>query len=274
MAEILYRDDVHKFSVYRLRDIPDGVPRSGWVHVARAVAHFARRSGEITNGHYKRETFAEFRWMSHADDVCCAVLDEHAGPLLAHRDPKIISAEIYGMPPFHGPGYKHGRNQTGESGPCEPDCRKCSLEAELKAALAAEQSTNVTQPKFIVGMRVVPSAFTLKRWPGARPACIAEIRTDGYLRMQPDANNHGVAFYEPEMWEPDPMVAKPQPPTENLHRECTRNLGAQRGEQIGCKGWPSHASAAWSAHLRFLVERSEQERRDREPSVLMPHDED
>lgn len=50
------------------------------------------------------------------------------------RTPKEITAEIYGQPPFSGRGYKHGRNQSGEAGPCEPDCRKCELEAELAEA--------------------------------------------------------------------------------------------------------------------------------------------
>lgn len=42
----------------------------------------------------------------------------------AKRTPKDIIAEMSGL--------KHGRNQSGEYGPCEPNCRKCELEEELK----------------------------------------------------------------------------------------------------------------------------------------------
>lgn len=109
-----------------------------------------------------------------------------------------------------------------------------------------------------------------------------EISGNGYLRIRQDGRGElGSAFYAPDIWEPEPIVnvtikvVKPADiPTEDSHRELTKHLGAQRGEHVGCKSWPSHASATWSAHLRFLVERSEKERRDREPSVLMPYDED
>lgn len=62
--------------------------------------------------------------------------DDQAPPKRAFtlRTREDISAEIYGMPPYKGPGLKHGPGGTGRSGSCDPDCRKCVLEAELRTA--------------------------------------------------------------------------------------------------------------------------------------------
>lgn len=50
------------------------------------------------------------------------------------RTPHDVSNEIYGNGRWSGRSrlLKHGRNQTGEVGPCESDCRKCELEAERR----------------------------------------------------------------------------------------------------------------------------------------------
>lgn len=70
---------------------------------------------------------------------CCADLHEPEQPI-GGRDSKPanvartaadIRHEIYGQPPYSGPGLKHGPGGTGRTGPCDADCRKCELEAEI-----------------------------------------------------------------------------------------------------------------------------------------------
>lgn len=143
MAEVLFRGD--GFYVFLAIEVPDGVPHSGWASAPDAAAYWsadAERRGSQMRAHYDRM----IRWsVTPPDDTHCAVLDEHAGPLLA--------------------------------------------------------------PRFAVGMRVASAA----------------------------------------------------------HAECTRDLGARHGEDVWTHT-PSE-SARWSAHLRFLVERSEQARRRSEPCI-------
>jgi hypothetical protein len=62
-------------------------------------------------------------------------------------------------------------------------------------------------------------------------------------------------------------------PAEQFHAECTRHLGAQHGERRAFIGFRDDR-AAWSAHLRFLVNRSAESDRARDPSVRLPLDED
>lgn len=56
------------------------------------------------------------------------------------RSSREILNEIYGDPSFTRKGLKHGPGGTGDKGPCDPGCRKCKLEAELKEARARERS--------------------------------------------------------------------------------------------------------------------------------------
>lgn len=56
-----------------------------------------------------------------------------------------IRAEIYGIPPY-SVKLKHGPNQSGEGGPCEPDCRKCALEAMLADIAAYDATVIRNQP--------------------------------------------------------------------------------------------------------------------------------
>lgn len=65
-----------------------------------------------------------------------AIGDRDIKPENVTRTAADIRAEIYGMPPYSGPGLKHGPGGTGRAGPCDANCRKCALrEAEI-AALA------------------------------------------------------------------------------------------------------------------------------------------
>jgi hypothetical protein len=122
VPEVLYRDDVHKFSVYRLCDIPDGVPRSGRRAVGDDVASFWRNRA-IAVGADIRKRFArysrraEFRDVADRAAVCCAVLDEHAGPLLAA--PKLtlkVKSYVIEIPAaeFHAEMTKHDGARHGE----------------------------------------------------------------------------------------------------------------------------------------------------------------
>ncbi len=206
MPEILYRDDINKFSVYRLRDIPDGVPRSGWNTIAgwrypddRTAAHRAasRQWLEVFD---RRSSF-----LNH--DTLCAVADEHAGPLLATES-----------------------------------------------------------PRFTVGQRVVSADH-------GRGTVTSIVAINlGIIGVRLDGGAEPLG-YHPSMWEPE-QVSAPPDQTEDLHRDQTKHLGAQHGEcQIprtvrdASPTATARDAAAWSAHLRFLVKRSESERRAREPSV-------
>lgn len=91
--EIIYRSDKHKFSVYHLNDIPVDTPISGaaepefWTS-GRWADCLARWGVEWLEGRarsvFGRDTLR----------LCAAVLDKHAGPILAKSRPEPLGAPV------------------------------------------------------------------------------------------------------------------------------------------------------------------------------------
>lgn len=65
--------------------------------------------------------------------------DRDISPPNVMRTAADIRAEMYGMPPSSGPGLKHGPGGTGRPGPCDADCRKCALEAEIASLRVVQE---------------------------------------------------------------------------------------------------------------------------------------
>lgn len=226
MAEVLHRDttpDGRGFGVFRLLDIPEGTPRTGASPIEWWRGGAWKEFLEHRNRYYddKSDWFVMFKSrepFGTADPHrnCCAVLDEHAGPLLS---------------------------------------------------------------RFRVGMRVRPTDRCLTLYPRYTGGVVTRAYERGYgheIDVLVDGYTAAMYFFNDGIWEPvpDAPVVAISIPAEDFHRERTKRLGAQCGEKVIDYRIPGRkhpglaaSSAAWSAHLAFLVSRSERERQEAEDAL-------
>lgn len=98
--EVLYRNDEHRFSVYRLADLPEGVRCSGWADPDPGnCRHFDSVMTSLGRRYFCQ--FSRLGLLQAPRDAVVAVLDEYAGPLLKPRPPLrefMISADLAGGP--------------------------------------------------------------------------------------------------------------------------------------------------------------------------------
>jgi hypothetical protein len=124
--------------------------------------------------------------------------------------------------------------------------------------------------RFKIGQHVVPNALGIQ-YGKVSGGVVASVAQDGFVRLAGASH----AEFSPDVFdladgESTFTVTRSIRPIEipaiDIHRERTRNLGARYGERHQGP-MQQYEIAAWSAHLRCLVQQSAQRDAAHAPSV-------